>query len=108
MSKNERREYRDYTPEILTNHALLGAVLRQAYEDVGNAKFNRDRFRNTDNPTPNAEREYHASNAACSFFNSHRLKYYCYILGLNPDYMKRKYKEKLKESYNDSINNRNN
>ena len=99
----ERREYRDNTEEYMLNMNLLGAVIKQAYEDVRDFKYNEDNLKDYGFKSGEAinrlQGNYNASKDACKFFESKRLERFisAWRLPLEAGYLRRKYKELRKE-----------
>jgi len=102
----ERRKHRDYTEEMVLSHALMGAVIRQAFDDVKQLKEVREKLRDingVDFKHFKSYREYkkvlmeekRQCLDAVDFFKTKRLDDFIHsnMLEIEPDYIRRKFRE---------------
>ena len=100
----DRRSYRDNNEEMMLSITLLGAVIRQAFDDVANQKENQKRYWNCSGENFKNKYKYRgykqrlseevsASKDACNFFETKRLERFItsHTLPIEPTYLRRKY-----------------
>jgi len=106
----DRRKYRDNSEEFMLNYGLLGAILKQTYDDVKQLpdylrqrrELKREDYKYRHRYTARKKRideEVSAGTDAVTFFRSERLENFIrtYRLDINPDYLRRKFNEIRRE-----------
>ena len=106
----ERRKWRDNREEMRNCLALFGAVIKQAFDDVGNRneiirmkrEFNVGDYKRPKDATHRynmLKEEYAAGNDAVKFFETKRLERFItsHTLPIDVEYIRRKYKKLRKE-----------
>ena len=94
--RKERRKHRDNTPELLLNQALLGAVIKQAFDDAENYAEKKEKGWNNPDATEKEKTEYNNAKDAKAFLTSEkRLERFItsYTLPLSASFLRRKYYE---------------
>ena len=93
----ERRKYRDNTEELGLCYELLGAVIRQAFEDVRCLnEYEALAHKGKEDYRGREIKGLMASKDACRFFETKRLEKFIqnWKLPLNAEYLRLKYKQR--------------
>ena len=96
----ERRKYRDFTEELGLSYGLIGAVIRQAYEDVrGLNEYEALALKGKGLDRNKYYKGLQSSKDACRFFETRRLERFIqyWKLPLDAGYLRRKYKQLRRE-----------
>lgn len=106
----DRRKYHDSTEELNLKTALMGAVIRQAFDDVERRpvalkmwqEFNGLKYKSMKQSRERLDQlreEVKACNDAVEFFETSRLEdfVHTYTLPINPSYLRMKYKTLTKK-----------
>ena len=96
----ERRKYRDFTEELGLSYGLIGAVIKQAFEDV--RSLNEQETLAVEGKGLHRGRHtkgLQSSKDACRFFETRRLERFIqyWKLPLDAGYLRRKYKQLRRE-----------